>query len=187
MSNIWTVSDHHFNHDKDFIWMARGFSSVEEMNEILIERYNSKVKDEDTVYILGDCIMGQLEEGIKYLKRLKGKKYLAFGNHDIDNKIKEFAKENIFEDIQMGYRLKIKKRNIIATHYPTLVTNFKENRVINLFGHTHQTRRFYYDENDNINLNMYNVGVDCHCGFPVNLEDILKQIREEKELLNEKI
>ena len=38
MSNIWLISDTHLNHDREFIWKARGFSSVEEMNNAIIER-----------------------------------------------------------------------------------------------------------------------------------------------------
>ena len=38
MSNIWLISDTHFNHNKDFIWSPRGFNSVWEMNEVIIEK-----------------------------------------------------------------------------------------------------------------------------------------------------
>ena len=56
MANIWLTSDWHFNHDKEFVWKARGFESVHEMNQAIIERHNSKVEDEDDVYVLGDLI-----------------------------------------------------------------------------------------------------------------------------------
>ena len=42
----------------EFVWKARGFESVEEMNKAQIERFNSKVQPEDTVYILGDSMLG---------------------------------------------------------------------------------------------------------------------------------
>ena len=44
MGDIWFTSDLHFNHDKDFIWGARGYSSVNEMNRIQIEKFNSVVE-----------------------------------------------------------------------------------------------------------------------------------------------
>ena len=70
MSNIWLTSDFHFGHDREFVWKARGYSSVEEMNEIQIEKFNSLVQSDDTVYILGDLMLGNNDEGIKCLKRL---------------------------------------------------------------------------------------------------------------------
>ena len=30
---IWLCSDWHLNHNKEFIWKARGFESVAQMNE----------------------------------------------------------------------------------------------------------------------------------------------------------
>ena len=41
MSNIWLISDTHFNHNKEFVWKARGFNSVEEMNETIIKNVNT--------------------------------------------------------------------------------------------------------------------------------------------------
>ena len=49
MSNIWLISDTHFNHNQPFLYEPRGFATVEEMNEAIIERWNSLVKPEDTV------------------------------------------------------------------------------------------------------------------------------------------
>ena len=46
------------SHDREFIWKARGFNSVDEMNEETIRRFNEVVNPEDTVYILGDIALG---------------------------------------------------------------------------------------------------------------------------------
>ena len=64
---VFVTSDFHFCHDKEFIWKTRGYSSVEEMNEIQIEKFNSLVQPDDTVYILGDLMLGNNDEGIKCL------------------------------------------------------------------------------------------------------------------------
>lgn len=57
---IYLSSDTHFGHVKDFLWRPRGFSSVEEMNEGIIERWNLIVEPDDDVYLLGDVIMGDI-------------------------------------------------------------------------------------------------------------------------------
>ena len=54
---IYFTSDWHFFHNKFFIYEPRGFSSVEEMNEAIIKNHNKVVKEEDTIYCLGDCML----------------------------------------------------------------------------------------------------------------------------------
>ena len=58
MRKVFIVSDWHLSHNQPFIWQARGFNSVEEMNEQLIKRHNEVVTAEDDVYVLGDLCMG---------------------------------------------------------------------------------------------------------------------------------
>ena len=58
MPNIWFSSDLHFNHNRQFIYQARGFETLEEMNQTIIERFNSLVKPEDDLYLLGDTMLG---------------------------------------------------------------------------------------------------------------------------------
>ena len=53
---IWMTSDLHFNHENILKYepVSRPFATVEEMNEVLIQNWNSKIKPEDIVYVLGD-------------------------------------------------------------------------------------------------------------------------------------
>ena len=67
MSNIWVISDTHFRHSNilNFIDHNTGklvrpmFTDVDAMDEHIIERWNSVVKTGDTVYHLGDVVMGK--------------------------------------------------------------------------------------------------------------------------------
>ena len=165
---IWLTSDLHFNHDKEFIWKDRGYSSVQEMNEEQVARFNSFVSHEDTVYILGDCMMGMdISSGLAYLRRLNGTKYLVIGNHDTDSRIEEYKKSGIFADIQFAYRLRYKGHSYFLSHYPTITANGEDLRTVNLFGHTHQTTTHFEDRKY-----MYHVGVDSNYGFPISLDEI---------------
>jgi len=56
--NIWFTSDTHFNHRNIIGYAQRPFESVEEMNEVMIERWNASVRGEDTIYHLGDFSFG---------------------------------------------------------------------------------------------------------------------------------
>ena len=43
MAKDWITSDLHFCHDREFVWETRGFQNVEEMNEAIVERFNSVI------------------------------------------------------------------------------------------------------------------------------------------------
>ena len=44
---IYITSDLHLNHQREFIYAARGYSSIEEMNKDLITKFNNTVTDDD--------------------------------------------------------------------------------------------------------------------------------------------
>ena len=84
---IYFTSDLHFGHDKDFIYKSRGFNSIEDHDNTIIENWNNIVTEDDDVYVLGDLMLGDKEYGLNCLKRLKGKIHIVVGNHDTTNKI----------------------------------------------------------------------------------------------------
>ena len=176
---IFVTSDTHFCHDKEFIWKARGFESIDDMNEKIIENWNTVVGKDDIVIHLGDAMLGNTEKGIECMKRLNGKILLAFGNHDTDNRITEYAKLPNVELIGYSNILKYKKIPFYLSHYPTMTSNMEDNpslkaHVTNLYGHTHQVTNFY-----NEIPFMYHVGMDSHNCTPVLLEDIISEITEK--------
>ena len=61
MSDTSFIGDHHFFHKNilEYEPIARPFASVEEMNEAMVERWNSVVKPYDKVYHLGDFCFGR--------------------------------------------------------------------------------------------------------------------------------
>ena len=179
MPDIWLIADTHFNHDKDFIYKPRGFDSVEEMNETIIDKWNKVIKPDDIVYHLGDFIMGPLEPGLSIINQLNGKIRLAIGNHDTDSRIAEFKKLNNIEDIQFGYRLKDRKKSFLLTHYQTFTGNFDNSKTYSIHGHTHSKNTFCeYDL-------MYNVNCDAHNCNPVAWEDMIYDIIKRKNIFKD--
>lgn len=80
---VYFTSDLHIGHLRINELAGRPFSSVEEMNETIIERWNSVVRPmEDTVFVLGDIIMGNFKQNIELIRQLNGLKYMIPGNHD---------------------------------------------------------------------------------------------------------
>ena len=176
------TSDLHIGHNKDFIYKSRGFSSIEEHNTEIIKRWNNLVWPEDTVYILGDLCMSNNEyEWNRVFKILNGHKIFLHGNHDTDTKIKRYINDYNMEDkgLVAFYRYS-KRKNFYLSHYPTLVSNYKEEKFFwNLSGHTHSRNPFEYGKGC-----VYNVAMDAHNCTPISIEQIIKDI--EKYLNKEK-
>ena len=77
------ISDLHLFHKNAIRFDNRPFCSLEEMHETIKDKWNSKITNGDTVYILGDIsFRGKNEDLIAYISTLKGHKILVRGNHD---------------------------------------------------------------------------------------------------------
>lgn len=178
----FVTSDLHFCHDRAFIWEARGYANVNEMNEAQVRKWNEVVTDEDEVWVLGDLMLGDSEQGLSYLKQLKGKIHVCLGNHDTSKR--EKAYRDLGWDVQLCARMKYKKISFYLSHYPTITHNIDEKElwqvVVNLYGHIHQTTNFYHDDPW-----MYHVGVDSHDGYPVSMDQVLAEIRAEMKRCEE--
>ena len=174
---IWFTSDFHFGHEKEFLWQPRGFLSWEDHAEQVIQNFNEMVKPNDTVYILGDCMLKNDDFGITCLKRLNGNKFLAIGNHDSEKRIERYEQAKIFKEIQYGYRLKEGKYTFWCQHYPAMMGNYKDKvPTICLAGHTHSPEKF-----QNMETGCYNVALDAHKNYPVSIDEIIKDIREYRK------
>ena len=79
---VFFTSDLHLGHRNIIRLCNRPFSSIDEMDQRLIEKWNEKVTDADTVYILGDLMFRNEKPPEEYLRQLRGKKHLIIGNHD---------------------------------------------------------------------------------------------------------
>lgn len=84
--SIFFTSDHHFGHRNISRLARRPFDDtpdgVLDMNATLIDRWNSVVRADDTVMVLGDFALGQVAQSLPTLAHLNGIKHLIAGNHD---------------------------------------------------------------------------------------------------------
>lgn len=56
------IADTHFNHENIIKYCNRPFEDSKEMNEYIINKWNSVVTENDVVYHLGDVGFGSTEE-----------------------------------------------------------------------------------------------------------------------------
>jgi calcineurin-like phosphoesterase family protein len=179
MGEIFITSDTHFCHIPNFLWEPRGFNSVEEMNEEIVERWNAIVKPEDSVWHLGDMALSNVLEAIEYINQLNGTILWIGGNHDTNKKIKTiiFDCGNVHW-MGWAYNLKVGNINCYLSHYPTLTSNFDEKHfsqhVINFHGHTHQKTNWINPSNPFT----YHVGMDSHNCTPIHIEEAIADVRQ---------
>lgn len=164
------ISDMHFFHKnvtkEGNNFDNRPFNSLAEMHQYMKEKWNSKITNGDTVYILGDIAMrGTNEELIALVAQLKGRKVLIKGNHD---DVSDMRYKNIFEEIydykeitdyvnQDAYKL-------VLSHYPILMWNGQHRGTIHLYGHTHNTyeNEFYQECLRKLNMEMLMWSEKCY-------------------------
>ena len=184
MSEIFFTSDTHFCHSKPFLYEPRGFSSVEEMNEEIVRRWNEVVPKGwgAIVYHLGDMALSDTEAAISYIKRLNGEIRWIRGNHCSDNRVDQILaacpnvqliSEN--KDNAWAYILKDGKWRFYLSHYPTKVANYDDtpkHKTWCLCGHTH-TKDRWKDLADSC----YHVEMDAHNCYPISLEQIKAEIK----------
>ncbi len=189
---IFFTSDLHFGHANYNVFGLRGFSSVEEMNEELIKRWNSRVKADDTVYILGDLVFENNGNPTQFISRLNGHKRLVVGNHDV-KWLKKLGMANAFDDgtvtfgnyteyfdeIAQYIERKIDGVFVTLCHYP--MYEWKNSRKLGsvkklgycIHGHIHDRRGDMFKPLFKL-PHLLNAGVDINGFCPVTFDELIK-------------
>jgi calcineurin-like phosphoesterase family protein len=130
MINTWFISDTHFFHKNilEYESAARPFKTLDEMHEVMIERWNNVVRQNDIVYHLGDFSFGK--HGLAIADLLNGKKRLIMGNHDTC-KTSDYL--NYFEKL---YGIIFWNRCILS-HVPVHANGLGSRWLLNVHGHLH--------------------------------------------------
>lgn len=169
--NIWLISDTHFCHkniltfkdnDGNLIRGAR-FSTVEEMDDHMVERWNSVVSPGDLVYHLGDVTIGDKDRFKTLWPRLVGSKRLVVGNHD---DIPWLSSGGFFKKTMMWRQFP--EFGLLLTHVPLHESGLWDYRnkreLLNVHGHIH-----HHASPTERHINM---SVEAINYTPVNIEEI---------------
>ena len=141
------IADLHFFHRNINARLdKRGFKDMEEMNQFMIQQWNSKVRPTDEVVVLGDLSFGNGTQTNWLLKQLNGKIFLIEGNHDHN-----FLKDPKFDRSLIGWTKKYEElydngKRVVLCHYPILFYNKQyqtdtkgSSKTYMLSGHIHDT------------------------------------------------
>ncbi len=166
---VFFTSDTHFSQERTFKFSRRPFNNVKEMDETIIANWNNLVKENDTVFHLGDFGNYSLVE------KLNGNIILIFGNYELQdmkekfggdfNKFSAYLKSLGFSHIvEKGLDVtipKIENEKIYLVHEPLACRQ----KQFNLFGHIHEkclVKRFGL-----------NVGIDNFNFKPATVDDVV--------------
>jgi len=130
---IFITADHHFNHKNIIKYCNRPFKTVEEMDEFMIKKWNSKVDKNDIVIHLGDFSFGKKEKIKEIRKRLNGTIILVTGNHD-----RKIAGDCDFIIVRGNLQI----GNLVLSHRPLTKEEIPKN-CKNIHGHIHEKDSYY--------------------------------------------
>ena len=139
---------------------------TQEMDKMLIRNWNQRIKDEDTVFVIGDFCFNKSTEAPKgnvfdyYKGKLNGNIVFIRGNHDKSNKNKSKITSLV---INIGNQF------INLTHNPA---HADERFKINLTGHVHNNWKIKRIKKGFSFTDCINVGVDVCSYFPITYEEI---------------
>lgn len=185
MSNIFLTSDQHFGHSATVEKFTRSdgtplrpFSSVEEMNEELIDRWNKVVGPNDVVYNLGDVCMSH--RYLHFQDRLNGTKHLIAGNHDpiSGKKAKKFNFNDYFETVGALKEL----GGMILSHVPVHPQSL-DRWDANVHGHLHanEVMKLHNGQPTTHPDPRYLCVSVEHTNFkPISLEDVQMRVADRK-------
>jgi calcineurin-like phosphoesterase family protein len=162
---IYFTADMHLGH-KNIIRLAnRPFDSVDEMDNKLINYFNSKVQPGDTVYDLGDL---SFTNPNKYLNRLNGNIIRIKGSHD--------------HDIEGPYMLVIKP-NELLDEYGNQISITLCHYAMRSWEKSHYGSWHHHGNLPPYGLS-FDVGADCWNFYPISLEQVKQKMSTLKPIVD---
>jgi calcineurin-like phosphoesterase family protein len=167
--SVHFTSDQHFGHAAARSFYRRPFVSAAEMDQQMIDRWNSAVKPGDEVWHLGDFAVRQSVDRVNHLLgALHGLKHLIAGNND-DGGVKGCP---LWHSVQQYAEVTVDGKELVLCHYPFRTWRNMDKGSINLHGHSHGRLKPLPRQ--------YDVGVDVWDFRPVRIADVIGTTKERR-------
>lgn len=201
-TNTIFVGCTHLDHNKEFIWGVRGFTSVEQHNDFIVKEIveYAKANPSATIVHLGDGFLNSTPERVtEYFRRLELPIYYIWGNHE--GPTKQLYKKDIVES-GYDYRMEIypwsidnvtflgnqatfsiDKQSIFGHHFPLAVWNKSHHGIWHVHSHNHHT--FPESHREYLHAKRLDVGVDSCLKYfskPYITFSQLKKIMDNKNI-----
>lgn len=131
MSQVYLCSDPHFGHEH--CARKRGFDSVDDHDQFIVNRWNEVIHKKDTVVIGGDIAMNK--KHYHKLDQLKGRKIIVLGNHDERQDVRSLLEH--VDQVASVMRF-TRSEKVYFTHIPVHPREFVKRMQFNIHGHLHE-------------------------------------------------
>jgi calcineurin-like phosphoesterase family protein len=168
--HIFYTADLHLGHANIIRLCNRPFADVQEMNRVLIDNWNARVRDCDQIYIVGDLAFRSAEPVSGLLDQLKGIKHLVVGNHDA-KWMKHLDLSNYFASVEKLSEIEDNGRKVVLCHYPLMTWNGRESYLV--YGHIHNNKNGSYWPLLKTMQYALNAGVEINDYKPVTLDELI--------------
>jgi calcineurin-like phosphoesterase family protein len=167
MGDVFFTADTHFGHRNIIAYANRPFACVEEMDEVLIQRWNERVRPGDRVYHLGDFSVCRGPKTGEILTRLNGEIHLVWGNHDRP----AYAIRERFASYHDYLQITVCEQFIVCFHYAMRVWNKSHKGSWHLYGHSHGSLA------EDPHARSMDVGVDCNDFYPFSFDEVADHMK----------
>jgi calcineurin-like phosphoesterase family protein len=192
---VFFTSDTHYNHTAICRgvspWAAgnksvRDFDTLEEMNQHLVQNFNSIVGEDDVLFHLGDWSFGGFESIELFRKQLVCKNiHLILGNHDHHIERNKEGIASLFSSVNHYVQLDLRrpsqtergvvdKHPFILCHFPIASWDKMATGMIHLHGHVHLPPEHRLGPGRSLD-----VGVDGNQLKPIQLEEVLTIVKPQ--------
>ncbi|MCI0701166.1 MAG: metallophosphoesterase [Planctomycetia bacterium] len=195
---FWFTADTHFGHGNIIKYCQRPFLSSRERDiirndpraklrlsdetvtrhdEALLEAINSRVAEDDYLWILGDFCWGGLTEARYYRDRIRCKNVsLVWGNHD------RWEIAPVFTETTEQRMIRVEGQEIWLNHYPMRSWNKAFHGSWHFYGHVHG--RLQREDERNPAMLVKDLGVDACDYRPWSFSELADYMAPRLEAFN---
>lgn len=186
---LFVTSDTHFNHNREFVYKARGYDDPQQMTEDMINKINTVVGSDGILLHLGDFCLNTTKEMYEdILSKLKIKEiWMLWGNHNNPiHKNYGGTREQVCAYIKgisiryLGHYFTFRKGNkaFVCFHFPIVDWDYLNIGSMHLCGHSHGNLLRSRPETDDGKI--LDCGWDIH-HKPLTMKEI-ERIMDKKQL-----
>ena len=172
------ISDTHLGHENILSQCRPQFTSIEQMNQTIIDNINRKTTRKDRLYIVGDFSFRSHTPVTEFLDAIKPQKILIVGNHDRDwlKKLSQEEIDHYFIGVYPQHSVKKNGIELHFNHFPQLAWNRSHffGQSLSICGHIHNDRTEALAAQLFPLVNcQFNAGVDINGFEPVTIEELI--------------
>lgn len=192
---LFFTSDTHYGHSNicrattnwtDADNVTRDFSSLDEMNDTIVDNINEVIGENDILFHLGDWSFGGFENIEEFRSRITCKNiHLILGNHDHHIERNKNNIQRLFSSVNHYVELDVRrpsnfakgrmdKFNFVLMHYPIASWNNMNSEVMHLHGHVHLPKHQRIAEGKAMD-----VGVDGNEMYPLSMIEIYNLLHDQ--------